>query len=133
MEVAVPLVVGGLAGFSVATACGAEPRVPQVPPAYVAVSRTSVLEARPDRVADCVSEYCVSVVMLQEPVVLFEVAVPPVFAVEPLTTSAPPVGAAVSARNATVRVTVMPRTSRPVIVVVPGVPAPAVQLYGDEV
>ena len=29
MEVAVPLVVGGLAGFSVATACGAEPRVPQ--------------------------------------------------------------------------------------------------------
>ncbi len=33
MEVAVPLVVGGLAGFSVATACGAEPRVPQVPPA----------------------------------------------------------------------------------------------------
>ena len=36
MEVAVPLVVGGLAGFSVATACGAEPRVPQVPPAELA-------------------------------------------------------------------------------------------------
>lgn len=33
MEVAVPLVVGGLAAFSVATACGAEPRVPQIPPA----------------------------------------------------------------------------------------------------
>ena len=36
MEVAVPLVVGGLAGFSVATACGVEPRVPQVPPAELA-------------------------------------------------------------------------------------------------
>lgn len=36
MEVAVPLVVGGLAGFSVATACGAEPRVPQVPPTELA-------------------------------------------------------------------------------------------------
>ena len=30
MEITVPLVVGGLAGLSVATACGAEPRVPQV-------------------------------------------------------------------------------------------------------
>ena len=36
MEVAVPLVVGGLAAFSVATACGAEPRVPQIPPAELA-------------------------------------------------------------------------------------------------
>ena len=36
MEIAVPLVVGGLAGLSVATACGAEPRVPQVPPAELA-------------------------------------------------------------------------------------------------
>ena len=32
MEIAVPLVVGGLAGLSVVTACGAEPRVPQVSP-----------------------------------------------------------------------------------------------------
>ena len=36
MEVAVPLVVGGLAGFSVATACGAEPRVSRRPPAELA-------------------------------------------------------------------------------------------------
>ena len=36
MEITVPLVVGGLAGLSVATACGAEPRVPQVPPAELA-------------------------------------------------------------------------------------------------
>ena len=36
MEIAVPLIVGGLAGLSVATACGAEPRVPQVPPAELA-------------------------------------------------------------------------------------------------
>ena len=36
MEIAVPLVVGGLAGLSVATACGAEPRVPRVPPAELA-------------------------------------------------------------------------------------------------
>ena len=36
MEIAMPLVVGGLAGLSVATACGAEPRVPQVPPAELA-------------------------------------------------------------------------------------------------
>ena len=36
MEVAVPLVVGGLAGLSVATACGAEPRVPRMPPAELA-------------------------------------------------------------------------------------------------
>ena len=33
MEVVVPLVVGGLAGFSVATVCGVEPHVPRVPPA----------------------------------------------------------------------------------------------------
>lgn len=31
-----PLVVGGLAGLSVATVCGAEPRVPRVPPAELA-------------------------------------------------------------------------------------------------
>lgn len=36
MEIAVPLVVGGLAGLSVATACGAEPRVPRVLPAELA-------------------------------------------------------------------------------------------------
>ena len=36
MEIAVPLVVGGLAGLSVATACGAEPRVPRMPPAELA-------------------------------------------------------------------------------------------------
>ena len=36
MEIAVPLVVGGLAGLSVATACGAESRVPRVPPAELA-------------------------------------------------------------------------------------------------
>lgn len=36
MEIAMPLVVGGLAGLSVATACGAEPRVPRVPPAELA-------------------------------------------------------------------------------------------------
>ena len=36
MEIAVPLVVGGLAGLSVVTACGAEPRVPQVPPKEMA-------------------------------------------------------------------------------------------------
>ena len=36
MEIAVPLVVGGLAGLSVATACGTEPRVPRVPPAELA-------------------------------------------------------------------------------------------------
>ena len=36
MEVVVPLVVGGLAGLSVATACGAEPRVPRMPPAQLA-------------------------------------------------------------------------------------------------
>lgn len=36
MEITVPLVVGGLAGLSVATACGVEPRVPQVPPAELA-------------------------------------------------------------------------------------------------
>ena len=36
MEIAVPLVVGGLAGLSVATACGAEPCVPRVPPAELA-------------------------------------------------------------------------------------------------
>ena len=36
MEVVVPLVVGGLAGLSVVTACGAEPRVPQVPPKEMA-------------------------------------------------------------------------------------------------
>ena len=36
MEITVPLVVGGLAGLSVATACGAEPRVPQVPLAELA-------------------------------------------------------------------------------------------------
>lgn len=36
MEIAVPLVVGGLAGLSVATACGAEPRVSRVPPAKLA-------------------------------------------------------------------------------------------------
>lgn len=32
MEIAVPLVVGGLAGLSVVTACGAEPRTSRVPP-----------------------------------------------------------------------------------------------------
>ena len=31
-----PSSVGGLAGLSVATACGVEPRVPQVPPAELA-------------------------------------------------------------------------------------------------
>ena len=36
MEIAVPLVVGGLAGLSVVTACGAEPRVPQVSPKEMA-------------------------------------------------------------------------------------------------
>ena len=36
MEIAMPLVVGGLAGLSVATACGAEPRVPRIPPAELA-------------------------------------------------------------------------------------------------
>lgn len=36
MEIAMPLVVGGLAGLSVATACGAEPRVPRRPPAELA-------------------------------------------------------------------------------------------------
>ena len=36
MEITVPFVVGGLAGLSVATACGAEPRVPQVSPAELA-------------------------------------------------------------------------------------------------
>ena len=36
MEIAVPLVVGGLAGLSVATACGTEPRVPRMPPAELA-------------------------------------------------------------------------------------------------
>lgn len=36
MEIAMPLVVGGLAGLSVATVCGAEPRVPRVPPAELA-------------------------------------------------------------------------------------------------
>lgn len=36
MEIAVPLVVGGLTGLSVATACGAVPRVPRVPPAKLA-------------------------------------------------------------------------------------------------
>ena len=36
MEIAMPLVVGGLAGLSVATACGAEPRVRRVPPAELA-------------------------------------------------------------------------------------------------
>lgn len=48
MEVAVPLVVGGLAGFSVATACGAEPRVPRVPPAeLVSHALESVAERLP--------------------------------------------------------------------------------------
>lgn len=32
MEIAVPLIVGGLAGLSVVTACGAEPRTPRVSP-----------------------------------------------------------------------------------------------------
>ena len=36
MEIAMPLVVGGLAGLSVATACGAGPRVPRRPPAELA-------------------------------------------------------------------------------------------------
>ena len=36
MEIAMPLVVGGLAGLSVATACGAERRVPRRPPAELA-------------------------------------------------------------------------------------------------
>ncbi len=36
MEIAMPLVVGSLAGLSVATACGAEPRVPRMPPAELA-------------------------------------------------------------------------------------------------
>ena len=36
MEVVVPLVIGGLAGLSVATACGMEPRVPRMPPAQLA-------------------------------------------------------------------------------------------------
>ena len=36
MEIAVPLVVGALAGLSVVTACGAEPRAPRVPPKEMA-------------------------------------------------------------------------------------------------
>ena len=36
MEIAVPLVVGGLAGVSVVMACGAEPRTPRVPPKEMA-------------------------------------------------------------------------------------------------
>lgn len=36
MEIVVPLVVGGLAGLSVATACGMEPRVPRMPLAELA-------------------------------------------------------------------------------------------------
>ena len=36
MEVVVPLVVGGLAGLSVATACGAEPHAPRMPLAELA-------------------------------------------------------------------------------------------------
>ena len=36
MEVVVPLVVGGLAGLSVAVACGAEPHAPRMPPAELA-------------------------------------------------------------------------------------------------
>ena len=36
MEIAMSLVVGGLAGLSVATACGVEPRVPRMPPAELA-------------------------------------------------------------------------------------------------
>ena len=36
MEIVVPLVVGGLAGVSVVTACGAEPRTPRVPPKEMA-------------------------------------------------------------------------------------------------
>ncbi len=36
MEIVVPLVVGALAGLSAATACGAEPRTPRVPPKEMA-------------------------------------------------------------------------------------------------
>lgn len=36
MEIAVPLVVGALAGLSVVMACGAEPRAPRVPPKEMA-------------------------------------------------------------------------------------------------
>lgn len=36
MEIAVPLVVGALAGLSVVTACGVEPRAPRVPPKEMA-------------------------------------------------------------------------------------------------
>ena len=36
MEIAVPLIVGALAGLSVVTACGAEPRTPRVPPKEIA-------------------------------------------------------------------------------------------------
>ena len=36
MEIAMPLIVGGLAGLSVVTACGAEPRTPRVPPKEMA-------------------------------------------------------------------------------------------------
>lgn len=36
MEIAVPLIVGGLAGLSVVTACGAEPRTFRVPPKEMA-------------------------------------------------------------------------------------------------
>lgn len=36
MEIAVPLIIGGLAGLSVVAACGAEPRTPRVPPKEMA-------------------------------------------------------------------------------------------------
>ena len=53
MEIAVPLVVGGLAGLSVATACGAEPRVPRMPPAELArQTLESMAEKMPRELAE---------------------------------------------------------------------------------
>ena len=53
MEIAVPLVVGGLAGLSVATACGAGSRVPRVAPAELARQMLeSVAERLPRELAE---------------------------------------------------------------------------------
>lgn len=53
MEIVVPLVVGGLTGFSAAVACGAEPRAPRVPPAeLVSHAFESVAEKLPRGLVD---------------------------------------------------------------------------------
>ena len=53
MEIAMPLVVGGLAGLSVATACGAGSRVPRVVPADLArQTLESVAERLPRELAE---------------------------------------------------------------------------------